>query len=802
LLGDGRRRLPVALRRDRFALVQPPDTRPDDAITPEVASDRAREAAEREAFAANAVPALLAYVDSNVRYVWVNEGYLRWFGRTREAIIGRHASEVLDAAAWVNVRPYVERALAGEEVAFDNRLVFEDRPGRDVRVSYVPHRDGGGQVRGFVVLVSDITEMKAVETALRRSERMLEQSQAAAQVGSWEVTFDEGLREVPGSSLWSSETYRILGYPTSSPASLARFYEGVHPADRDALHARALPGLERTEPLETEYRIVRPDGTVRVLHAWLHFERAPDGKTTHAFGTCQDITERKQAELEVRRAREQLEIVLDSTPAFIARYDRERRLVWANRSYAARFGKQPGELVGCRLVDLVGEPAFRVFDPLFTRMLAGESIQIELEVPYLGGPRFVQLIAAPTLDVAGVPDGGVVVLTDLTHRRLLEQERERAMQELRAADRRKDEFVAMLAHELRNPLAPVLNGVEVLERLGQGNEELAAKYRTIIARQAWHMKRLLDDLLDVSRVSHGKIQLHKERVDLSAILQQAVEASRLAVVEKRHTLSLTLAPERLVLEADPTRMVQVFANLINNAAKYTDAGGHIAVKSTSEHGEAVISVRDDGMGMTPELLTRAFDLFVQETRSLDRAQGGLGIGLTLVRTLVTMHGGSVRAFSEGPGRGSELAVRLPLAPPAEPFAPDQAPGASAAGGPLRVLIVDDNVDAAEAMGELLQILGHEVALAKDGPAALTAAAAAPPDLILLDIGLPGMDGYEVAARLRAAGHTRASVVALTGYGREEDLQRSRKAGFDDHLVKPVDLAKLQRVIADLRGRGA
>jgi PAS domain S-box-containing protein len=775
----------------------------DDVTTAPDENAPAREAAERLAFAANAVPALLAYLDSDARYVWVNEGYLRWFARPRDAIIGRHVSEVLDAAAWVNVRPYVERALAGEEVTFDNRLVFEDRPARDVRVSYVPHREAGGRVRGFVVLVSDISEMKAVETALRRSERMLEQSQATAQVGSWEVTFDDGLKEVPGSSLWSSETYRIFGDVTGTAANLARFYERMHPSDRDALHARAVRGLERVEPFETEYRIVRPDGSVRVLHAWLHFERAPDGKTTRAFGTCQDITERRQAEIEIRRAREQLQLVVDSTPAFIARYDRERRLIWANKSHAARFGKEPEELVGSPLVDLIGEPAFRVIDPFFARVLAGESIQIELEVPYSSGPRFVQLMAGPTLDAAGVPDGCVAVLTDLTHRRLLERERERALHELQEADRRKDEFLAMLAHELRNPLAPILNGVEFLERVGPGHEDLAGKYHTIIARQARHMKRLLDDLLDVSRVSQGKIQLHKERVDLNALVLQAIEASRPAVVEKRQTLTMTLATQPLVLEADPTRMVQVFANLINNATKYTDAGGHITVTSSAEEGEAVVSVRDDGVGMTPELLTRAFDLFVQETRSLDRAQGGLGIGLTLVRTLARMHGGSVFAYSEGLGRGSELVVRLPLAPRAEPLPAGPAPGArDGARLPLRVLIVDDNVDAATVLGELVGMLGHEVALAEDGPAALAAAAAAPPDVVLLDIGLPGMDGYEVAARLRAAGHTRTALVALTGYGREGDVQRSRGAGFDQHLVKPVELAQLQRIIANLRERSA
>jgi PAS domain S-box-containing protein len=788
--------------RDKVARVEPPGPPPDGATAAPGEDGPAREAAERLAFAANAVPALLAYLDSNARYVWVNEGYLKWFARPRDAIIGRHASEVLDAAAWVNVRPYIERALAGEEVTFDNRLVFEGRPARDVRVSYVPHRDGGGRVRGFVVLVADVSEMKAVEKALRQSERMLEQSQATAQVGSWELTLDEGLWEVPGSSIWSRETYRILGYEPGTLTSVALFYQRVHPDDRALLQSRSALAVGHGEPFETEYRVVLPDGKVRVVQIWLHVERGADGKTTRVFGTCQDITERRRADLEIRRAREQLQLVVDSTPAFIARYDRERRLVWANRRYAARFGKEPEELVGSRLVDLVGEQAFRMVEPLCARVLAGESIQIELEVPYSSGPRFVQMTAGPTLDATGVPDGCVAVLTDLTHRRQLERERERALHELQEADRRKDEFLAMLAHELRNPLAPILNGVDILERLGPGDEELAGQYRTIIARQARHMKRLLDDLLDVSRVSQGKIQLHKERVDLNALLLQAVEGSRPAVLEKRHTLVTALAAQPMVLEADPTRMVQVFANLINNAAKYTDAGGHITVASAVEEGEAVVSVRDDGVGMTPELLTRAFDLFVQETRSLDRAEGGLGIGLTLVRTLVSMHGGSVRAFSAGPGHGSELVVRLPLAPRAEAFPAGPAAGArDRAGVPLRVLIVDDNVDAATALGLLLRIRGDEVALATDGPAALAAAAATPPDLILLDIGLPGMDGYEVAARLRAAGHTRAALVALTGYGRESDVQRSRDAAFDHHLVKPVELPELERIIARLRERG-
>ena len=316
------------------------------------------------------------------------------------------------------------------------------------------------------------------------------------------------------------------------------------------------------------------------------------------------------------------------------------------------------------------------------------------------------------------------------------------------------------------------------------------------------MKRLLDDLLDVSRVSQGKIQLQKQHVELGALLLQAVEVSRPLIAEKRQQLSLALALELLPLDADPTRLVQVFANLLNNAAKYTDVGGHITLAVRVENGEAVVKVRDDGTGMTADLLPRAFDLFVQETRSLDRSQGGLGIGLTMVRTLVKMHGGTVRAFSDGPGHGSEFVVRLPLAVPvATPVAREEQISAKiGTGSALRVLVVDDNADAAQALQHLLKLLGHDVMLAHDGPGALAVAAQLRPDSVLLDIGLPGMDGYAVAARLRAAGHEKASLVALTGYAQDEDLRRSSNAGFDRHMVKPVDVGALRRLTAEVAGR--
>jgi CheY-like chemotaxis protein len=272
------------------------------------------------------------------------------------------------------------------------------------------------------------------------------------------------------------------------------------------------------------------------------------------------------------------------------------------------------------------------------------------------------------------------------------------------------------------------------------------------------------------------------------------------IFEKGHMLAIALSSDSLPIDADNTRIVQVFANLLNNAAKYTDAGGHITLVSRAQDGQAVVSVHDDGTGMGPELLARVFDLFVQEARSVDRAQGGLGIGLTMVRTLVKMHGGTVEALSEGPGRGSEFVVRLPLTapPPAAGAVSFAHPGAKTA--PLRVLVVDDNVDAARTLQQVLALAGHRVMVAHDGPGALAAAAALQPELVLLDIGLPGMDGYTVAAQLRAHGHGRAALVAVTGYGQDEDIRRSTAAGFERHLIKPIDGATLRKLVAEVSER--
>jgi signal transduction histidine kinase/DNA-binding response OmpR family regulator len=382
-------------------------------------------------------------------------------------------------------------------------------------------------------------------------------------------------------------------------------------------------------------------------------------------------------------------------------------------------------------------------------------------------------------------------------------ENARLYREIREADRRKSEFLAMLGHELRNPLAPILNALHLM-RLREPDRAGVEQAREVAERQVRHLARLVDDLLDVSRINSGKIELRKSRVDLREAVNRAVAAVRPLIEERRHELSVSLPPEPALLEADEARLEQILANLLNNAAKYTEPGGQIMLDVAREDGSSVVRVRDTGIGIDPELLPRIFDMFTQADRSLDRSQGGLGIGLTLVRRLVELHGGHVEARSAGPGHGSEFLVRLPTIEPSPKTGPgvgDQTARPLGPGRPQpsRILVVDDNVDAAKILARLLAMEGHEVAVAHDGTAALEIAHDHRPDVILLDIGLPGMDGYEVARRLRQnPAFDPTLLIALTGYGHAEDRQRALETGFDEHLVKPVSPEDLSSLLAHHR----
>jgi signal transduction histidine kinase/CheY-like chemotaxis protein len=376
-------------------------------------------------------------------------------------------------------------------------------------------------------------------------------------------------------------------------------------------------------------------------------------------------------------------------------------------------------------------------------------------------------------------------------RRLLRQ-RSKAEEALRAADRRKDEFLATLGHELRNPLAPVVTGLHLL-RLARVDDAVVRQVTSVLERQVGHLVRLVDDLLEVSRITRGLVEVRREPLHLAAVLRSALETSRPSIDAGGHELAVDITSDPLPVTGDAVRLTQVFANLLTNAAKYTDRGGKIRLTAARDGSRAVVSVRDTGIGIPLSELASVFDMFTQLDGTHRRAQGGLGIGLTLVRSLVTMHGGRVEARSEGAGKGSEFVVELPLSA-VEPT--DQEPAKPVARFPaLRILVVDDNVDAGDTLAALLTALGSSVSVARSGRAALAALRVFRPDVVLMDIGMPEMDGYEVARSIRAMpDHDDVLLVALSGWGQADDQRRSRGAGFDHHLVKPLEIEQLRRVL--------
>ncbi len=447
-----------------------------------------------------------------------------------------------------------------------------------------------------------------------------------------------------------------------------------------------------------------------------------------------------------------------------------------------------------------GRPTQPQDRPLARALATGEVVMGEEFVIFRGdGTRAtMSLGAAPIRGVDGEIEGAVGMSWDMSEQKAVEEALREATRALDEANRHKDQFLAMLAHELRNPLAAIANATHVMKvRLarGQAVEEPFA----ILERQVKNSSRLLDDLLDVARLTHGLIQLSKERIRIDAVVTNAVDAQRALIGSRGHELTVSLPDEPLYVEGDPTRLEQVVTNLLNNAAKYTPDRGRIAVRAERAGGEVVVRVRDNGLGISRELMPRLFALFVQADSSLARTQGGLGLGLTLVHDLVAMHGGTVEAASEGPDKGSEFTVRLPLlVEPGDPVHEATQPEPPAAHVPRRILVVEDNIDAARMLREILSGAGHDVEVFHEGSSAIAAAGRFEPEIALLDIGLPGMDGYEVARRLRTELRDRAPVlVALSGYGRDEDRQRSRDVGMSVHLTKPFDPKALQLLIQDL-----
>jgi PAS domain S-box-containing protein len=641
----------------------------------------------------------------------------------------------------------------------------------------------------------DTAEPAAILTTVRallRMHRAEESAQAAAR--AWQATFDaisDGvfLLDRAGRVIRCNRALaEIVGRPADE--LLGRPASELH----NRLPAAAVPF---TECLSTRKR-ARTDLAVddRKYRLTADPVLAADGELAGAVGILSDVTDRRKAEAERRAAAEQFRALVASVVDYaIFRTDREGRVTTWNEGVRQVLGYPEGEFIGLDIRRMFSPEDAMAGVPeaeLRTAAETGSAGNDRWMVRRNGIRFFASGTTSPVRDEAGGLLGFTKVMRDITDRKLADE----ALQE---QDRKKDEFLAMLGHELRNPLAPIRNALFLMKLRGAKDPGDIERLRGMMDRQITHIARLVDDLLDVSRITQGKFELRTDAVDLREVIGNAVEEVRPFVDERGHTLDARLPKEPVLLEADPVRLEQVFANLLHNATKYTEPGGRIELTATVwPPGLAEIVVQDTGIGIRPELVGRIFDMFTQGDRITGRLKEGLGLGLTLVKTLVEMHGGSVAVASEGTGKGSAFTVRLPLSDVVAEL--NAHSNDAAAGRPLRILVVDDNRDAADSLRMVLEIEdGHAVRVAYDGATGVEAGREFHPDIALLDIGLPkGMDGYEVARRLRETpGLENTPLVALTGFGRNEDRRRSAESGFMAHLVKPVDPRVLRELLARL-----
>lgn len=724
-------------------------------------------------------------------------------------------------------RRYQEAVTSQKDFEFECRIIRADGALRWIWAKGSVYLADSDQARRMAGLLMDITDRKQAQEQLEDSEQRFRQ--LAENIANVFYIADA----IEPKLLYISPAYeRVWGRTCQSLYADSRsFLDAVHPDDRE----RVLNAFDQQrQGVETaqEYRIVRPDGSTRWIWDRAFPVRDASGKVARVAGLAEDITERKRVENDLRflsDASRSLSSLVDyestlqrvaqlAVPAFadwcsvhmadengtlrqlaVAHIDPSK--VEIARMLGRHYAPDPNAPVGSAHVFRTGqsERVEEIADELLSSVAQDdEHLRILRELglkSYICVPLAVREKIIGVLTFVGAESGrrytlaDLALAEDLARRAAIAVENARLYSEIREADRRKDEFLAMLAHELRNPLAPIRSGLDLLGLIGTDNEIIEP-----MQQQVEHLVRLVDDLLDVSRIMQGKVELRREPVKLSTVVARAVDTVRPMIDGNQQTLSVKLPSEPIWLGADPVRLAQVISNLLNNASKYSENGSQISLAADRHDNELILRVCDTGIGIDPDLLPHVFDLFTQATRTIDRSQGGLGIGLTVVKSLVEMHGGQVSVYSHGPGEGTEFTVRLPILHHAEQRSTDREN--PVATSEYRILVVDDNVAAAKMLGLLLQRLGnHHLYMAYDGLEALESAKQNQPDLILLDIGLPKLDGYEVVRQLRQSPEfKRTLVVALTGYGTEEDRRKSLHAGFDEHLVKPPGVEALQKLL--------
>ena len=643
--------------------------------------------------------------------------------------------------------------------------------------------------------IRDIADRRRVEEELRESEQRFRTLFELGPVAVYSCDASGVIREFNHRAveLWGREPK-----PGDTDERFCGSFKMVRPDGSVMAHAECPMAevLSGTIPdaHDAEVLIERPDGsriTVIVNIRPLKNER---GEITGAFNCFYDITERKHAEELLRKSEQRLASLIESSNDAIISKSLDGIIQSWNAAAERLFGYTADQAVGRHISLIIPADRSDEEEGIIARQRAGERIEHfdTVRVRSDGKPIEVSLTISPIRDATGRVVGASKIARDIT-------DQKRMHAELQEADRRKNEFLAMLAHELRNPLAPIRNAVQILRLQGADAQAVSAASE-MMERQVGQLVRLVDDLLDVSRISQGKIELRKGRIELASAVNHAVEAVRSLVLYMEHELTVTLPSRPIFLYADPTRLAQIVGNLLNNACKFTDKGGCIWLTVEQEGKQAVIRVRDSGIGITAAQRPRIFDLFVQADTSLERSVSGLGIGLSLVKNLVEMHGGTVEVQSAGVGQGSEFEVRLPImvetpkTMPPEPTASRPTPTTA-----RRILVVDDNRDSAMSLAILLKLTGHETHTASDGVEAVEAAATFKPDVILMDIGLPKLNGYEACRRIREQPWGKNMVVvALTGWGQEDDRQKSKEVGFNTHMVKPVELSALMILLAGMQ----
>jgi len=731
--------------------------------------------------------------DTAGRFTYVNKTLLDLWGKDLSEAVGRNFHE-LDYAPELATR--LQRQI--QEVVETGRPLRDETPyssaaGTEQQYEYifVPVVGVDGTVEAVAGSTREITDRKRSEEALRQNERRYRALVTATSDIVYRMSADWSfMQPLDGRELVASNIAPIYDW-------LARnIPAGEHARVKEAV-AQAI-GAKET--FELEHQVYRADGTIGRT-----FSRAVPilddaGEIVEWFGTASDVTRRRRAEEDLVRVTEEserrkrvYETILSNTPDFAYVIGLDHKFVYANDVLLRMWGRTWDQAIGKTFLEIGYEPWHAQMHEREVDQVKATRLPLRGEVPFNGtfGRRIYDYIFVPIFNAAGEVEAIAGTTRDVT-------DRKEAEEALRDADRKKDDFIALLAHELRNPLAPIRNGLQVM-RLAEGNPTMVAEARAMMDRQLSHMVRLIDDLLDVSRITRNKMELRRGRVTLADVVGNAVEAAGPAIQEAGHELTVVLPPSPVEFDADLTRLAQVFSNLLSNSAKYTPRGGRIWLTAERSGDEAVVSVRDTGIGIPARSLPTIFDMFSQVGRSVEKATGGLGIGLALVKGLVEMHGGTVTAESVE-GEGSTFTVRLPM--PASAAVPDGAAGQAGLNEAQRrrVLVVDDNVDGAESMAMMLRLMGNEVATAHDGASAVAKAAAFLPEVVLMDIGLPGLNGLDATRQIREQGWGRSmTIIALTGWGQENDRERSRQAGCNGHLVKPVMLADLEALLGSARG---